>query len=757
MSGGGGSQQTTQKVEQTNVPEWARPQLEETLGRGIALSKTEYQPYTGERQAGFTPMQNVAFGRAGAQGTAPQLGMATGLAGLTAMRSATQPGTIGSYMSPFIGEALAPQLRELARQSDIRGTQQQAEATQRGAFGGSRDAIMRAERERNLGIQQGDVLARGFQDAFTNAQQQFNTEQQARLAAAGQLGQLGQQQFGQEMDITGLQRDAGREQQQQEQRRLDQQYADFQAQRDFPYQQIGFVSDLLRGAGSSTRSMYTTPQPNQLAQLAGAGLSAYGLMRAEGGEIPAPKKYAAGGGITGLLPDQQLQERMDSPTVATIAKMAAEKELMDRNQFREGIAAMQQGVPQMPTQTVAEEMLTQMGIGGLPVPDDVMPDAAMAGGGIVAFEDGGVIEVPEGTAWWEIENIKMANPGQGVRIVPRTAGAGRGIAAGPTAEQLTQAFTPATAAPSGIAQGAQQTQGGAPVARPAGLASLSPAARMAEVQRLAGDDSQLREQAQAIGDAEIAAREEYARSLEADQAEGAQFWSDMRKKVESKVEGLSKDEYDSKTNQLLTIGAALLATDSPNFGTALGQALGSGVQVKAKDEERIRARKDALDARMDELAALERGEKRGDKKELRAAKSAYNNAKTDLAKSLYQVDKDAFARDFGLAKDSVDAFAKEQSAERIAGTYAGGRSGAGAGGMTAYQMAQLRDKAIKNVEKRLDKDFKLRNEVNRNPNRREELIQEQIQTILGTQQGTLPTGSAPNSGGASSDPLGLRS
>ena len=856
---GGGSQTSTSYT--SSVPKWLESEQKDLVARGFALGQQDYQPYTGERISQFTPLQRTAFGQAERQQVAPQIGEATGLAGLAARQglqagqfqtgqftpmgvqgpqlqqfqlgapmgvgtqSFTQPGMAQQFMDPYMQNVVNIQQQAAQRQADIQATQRGAQAVRAGAFGGSRQAIENAEANRALASQMGEIQARGLQDAFGRAQEQFGREQQLGLQAqmanqqagltAGQanlqsllgvqqlgaqtgmqaqlanqqaladaqrafeqsrqfgadlglrggaqalqgaqtLGQLGQQRFGQEMDIMGRQRDFGAQQQQQIQRILDQQFADFQAQRDFPYQQLGFMSDLIQGRGGSTRQMYTTPQPNQLAQLAGAGLSAAALMRAEGGEIPAPKKYAAGGGITGLLPDQQLQERMDSPTVATIAKMAAEKELMDRNQLREGIAAMQQGVPQMPTQTVAEEMLTQMGIGSLPVPDEVMPDAAMAGGGIVAFEDGGVIEVPEGTAWWEIESIKLDNPGREVRVVPRNAGAGRGIAAGPTAEQLAQAFGPSTVS-SGIAQGAQQTQDGAPApqgGQPAqgGIASLSPAARMAEVKRLAGDGSQLRERAQQMGEAEIAAREADIRELQADQAEGAQFWADMRKKVESKVEGLSKDEYDSKTNQLLTIGATLLATDSPNFGTALGQALGAGVQVKQKDEERIRARKDALDARMDELAALERGEKRGDKKELRAAKSAYNNAKTDLAKALYQVDKDAFDRDFELAKSSVDAFAKEQSAQSIAATYAGGRSGAGAGGMTAYQMAQLREKAIDNVSKELEKNFKLRGEVAKNPNLREQLIQQQIQTILGTQQGTA-TGAPTSANISAADKL----
>jgi hypothetical protein len=694
------------------------------------------------------------------------------------------------------------------------------------------------------------------QQALMDAQRAFEQSRQfgadiglrggaQALQGAQTLGQLGQQQFGQEMDIMGARQQMGGTQQQQIQRILDQQYADFQAQRDFPYQQLGFMSDLLRGTGSSTRTVFQSPQPNQMAQLAGAGLSAYGLMRAEGGEIPAPKKYAAGGGITGLLPDQQLQERMASPTVATIAKMAAEKELMDRAQLRTGIESMQQGVPQMPTQTVAEEMLTQMGIGGLPVPDEVVPDAAMAGGGIVAFSSGDAVRTPytprktsgqrmlddflqrgmsmaEAVAAVEALGdargigevpLRMAEGIAGavgdVKALPMSPGylsqrerdeqareerrrvareekalrqaadprAGRGVnrnvgfdvaadldreaqemfGAGPTG---TAPAVPGVApqagiaAPGVVAPGAPGAPATAPVAQ--GIASLTPAARMAEVERLAGSDQALRDQARTMGESEVAAREEYMRSLQADQAEGAEFWTNMRKKVEDKVEGLSKQEYDAKTNQMLAIGASLMANQSPNFGVAVGEALGTGVKLKREDEERLRAAKDALDARQDELAALERGEKRGDKKELREARLGVNTAKTALERTLFELDKSAFDNKRSLAKDVVEAVAREQSAERIASTYVSGR--AGTGQLTPKQRADLANNAARNVQAALSKDPRAMMRASRDPAYREELIRNEFNRLLratGVMSDESTLEGAP--AGASPDPLGLRS
>ena len=106
-------------------------------------------------------------------------------------QSFAQPGSADAYMSPYMQNVVDVQKREAARQSGIQGTQQQAQAAQVGAFGGGRDAIMRAERERNLSQQMGDIQAQGSQAAYQQAQQQFNAEQQARLQAGTANQQAG--------------------------------------------------------------------------------------------------------------------------------------------------------------------------------------------------------------------------------------------------------------------------------------------------------------------------------------------------------------------------------------------------------------------------------------------------------------------------------------------------------------------------------------------------------------------------------------
>jgi len=113
---------------------------------------------------------------------------------------------------------------------------------------------------------------------------------QAQLQAAGALGALGSAQFGQQKDIANLQMQAGQQQQALQQAKLDRQYQDFLAQRQYPYQQLSFASDMLRGLplSQASQTMFQAP-PSMLSQAAGLGTAALGASRLglfkEGGEV----------------------------------------------------------------------------------------------------------------------------------------------------------------------------------------------------------------------------------------------------------------------------------------------------------------------------------------------------------------------------------------------------------------------------------------------------------------------------------------
>ena len=112
---------------------------------------------------------------------------------------------------------------------------------------------------------------------------------QTALTGAGQLGNLGQNQYNQQMGINQLQNQYGGQQQQQVQNILNNQYQDFQSYQNYPYKQLGFMSDMLRGLPLTQQSSTVYNQaPSMVSQVAGLGTAALG----------ASKMFARGGSVS---------------------------------------------------------------------------------------------------------------------------------------------------------------------------------------------------------------------------------------------------------------------------------------------------------------------------------------------------------------------------------------------------------------------------------------------------------------------------
>jgi hypothetical protein len=321
---------TTQTT--TSIPEYAKPYVETMLGKTEALGNQPYQAYGESRQAGFTPEQQAAFTAAYGMQPSAQTGIAgqyAGAATLGALGTQYDPtkfqaGQFGQqdaqqYMSPYMQSVVDVQQQEAGRQADIATQGRNAQATGAGAFGGSRQAIMDAEAARNLATQKGSIQAQGLQSAFQQSQAQYNADQarqmqaaqlgeqskqygaglglqglQTALQGAGQMGQLGGQQFQQGMDINKLQQATGATEQAQQQAALTQQYQDFIAQKQYPYQQLSYMSDMLRGLpmSQSTQQMFQAP-PSAASTAAGLGTAAYGISKlAKGGKVKEQKRPA---------------------------------------------------------------------------------------------------------------------------------------------------------------------------------------------------------------------------------------------------------------------------------------------------------------------------------------------------------------------------------------------------------------------------------------------------------------------------------
>jgi hypothetical protein len=408
--GGGGGQApapASQTVTQTAIPEYARPYVESMLGKSEALTdinQNPYQSYGGQRIAGFNPVQERAFANVQNRQTSSQLGQGTALAGASGLGSlgagaryqnmATDPNAMSAYMSPYMQNVVDIQKDQAVRDAQIRnlGANLASASSRQGTYGGARQLL--AEQERNRNLQQGlaNIQATGSQNAFQAAQQaqQFGTTAglqgygQAGQAAAT-LGNLGQTQFGQESAINQAQQQVGAIQQAQAQQGLDLGYQDFLKQRNYPYQQLAFQSDMLRGIplSQSAQQIYTAP-PSTASQLGGLGMSALGIYgmsggfkNAKGGAIKEMAQgglaYASGGEIE-MMDVEQLTEMLNNPSLNPLEAAMIEKRIM-----------LLQRMGNNPT--TAEIMSRRAGIDSIPT-GDMIPEN-MAGGGIVAFAKGG--------------------------------------------------------------------------------------------------------------------------------------------------------------------------------------------------------------------------------------------------------------------------------------------------------------------------------------------------------------------------------
>ena len=265
------------------------------LSKAWGLGDKAYEAYKGPLTAGLSGLQTQAIADYGNLQVPGAMGEATTTAGNVASKFGDMSykpvgETFGAsqaqaYMNPYLQAALNPQLEELNRQNQITQNQQMGKLVQAGAFGGSRDAIMRAENARNLGQLQSKVLGEGYATAYDKAMQQFNADQTRKIGEAqygsdfgmkalqGQLGAaqtqsgLAKDEFGTGLQGLAAQMSAGDVQRGAEKENVAAQLAQFQERQKYPYEQLKFMQSMLQGLPVSTST--TTPTTSMFSDLMG--------------------------------------------------------------------------------------------------------------------------------------------------------------------------------------------------------------------------------------------------------------------------------------------------------------------------------------------------------------------------------------------------------------------------------------------------------------------------------------------------------
>lgn len=698
---------SSSSVTQNLIPKWLEGTSQSMVQRANSLSQTPYVPYEGQRVADFDPMMLQAFQRMQGQGVAGQIGQATDLALAAGQESREgmqyDPYTMGrftgdtaqQYMDPYMQNVVAIQQREAQREADIAATTRAGAATRAGAFGGSRQAIMDAEAQRNLAMQKGDIQAAGLQKAFESGRTQFNTEDALReqsrqfganiglqgasqaLGAAQALGGLGQTQFQQEMDITQGLGYAGSLKQQQAQAGLDVAYQDFLAKQKYPYEQLSWLQGITAGAPHSTTQInrtntsgVTTPgaqttsstsvqtpsssKPSTASQVAGVATTLYGMSEmAEGGLVGY-----ADGGITGLLSDQQLQERQQNQNLPTIARLAAEVEAKERAGIRQGA---QPQAPQGARPTVADEVMAGLGALEDEVPDDVVGYAD--GGGILsglldfftsdeedvpklmaareryqaagadttaidqalktaatrqstaAAENRGLLNAADADLRSQVapnqtaaETARLARQEAGLPAIAEPSPAAP-VSATPTAPKVSPAASAAPVAKGGLGDTPEAAAPGA-VPAPATAQPAAPQgidAMLEKYQAVMGKSAQ-EQAALATQEADAIAKMEAERlaRFDARQKASEKGDDDARSRIAERKSELDAQRKQARAFAIVRAGLAMMSGESPYALVNIGRGAQEGLNQFAADTQKIDEAKEGLRKELDRLDQIRR-------------------------------------------------------------------------------------------------------------------------------------------------------
>jgi len=420
--GGGGQTTSTGTTYNTNIPEYAQPYVETMLGATqkqlFDMSGNEitgfkpYKPYSTDLDkyvAGFQPLQEQAMQNTGQLQTPGQFDDATTLAGVAGLGSlgagqqyaqnVTDPSMMQSYMSPYQQNVTDIAKTNAVREAQMAQNAQNLGAARQGTYGGARQTLMQAEREKNLLSNLSNIQAQGSQSAFDRAMQAQQFGSTLGLQGYGQagqaastLGQLGGQQLGAQKEIIGLQSQMGSQQQALEQQKINQAIQEYATGQQYPIMQLGVMSNMLRGLPmQATQTQTYAAAPNPLTQgigTVGALGSLANLFKGsstsgrEGG-LPSEfkpatgiKSYDVGGGVKGKLYDMSPNdlEEYIKETSSPIAKRLAQEVLRDKvGKASGGIIAFanpneenNQGVVKSNLPTFAQDTLT-LPKGNLPV------------------------------------------------------------------------------------------------------------------------------------------------------------------------------------------------------------------------------------------------------------------------------------------------------------------------------------------------------------------------------------------------------
>ena len=297
MSGGGSG--STNTVTSTSQPPAAYLNAYSNVNNQAQnVASTPYQQYQGNLVAPLSPDQQAGIqATENAQGAAnPFINSAASEIGqsTTPIWSNAQqfsPDAVSQYELPYTQQVVNATQNEFQNQNSQQQQGIVGNAISAGAWGGDRSAVAQGIVAGQEQLAQAPVIAGLQNQGYSQALNEFNTQQQAQIGAneannwlASQAG-YGMANLGQEAQNTQLSganalTSVGGLEQQQAQQSLNVPYEQYTAAQAYPFQTTGWLANIAEGLGGASggSSSTTSPGASTASQIAGTGLAGVGAL-----------------------------------------------------------------------------------------------------------------------------------------------------------------------------------------------------------------------------------------------------------------------------------------------------------------------------------------------------------------------------------------------------------------------------------------------------------------------------------------------
>lgn len=285
-----------------SFPLWLQQYVANTAGAAANVAQTPYTPFPGQEVASPSDATQRSWDMAlgGTGQWQPNLGWGEALTGVAG--TPVNESDIQGFMSPYLHNvvgALADESNRNLFNNLLPGVESRyiSAGQSRSPQEMQMTANIVRDQQKGLNDATAGVLQSGYQGALNAA---LATKQQQQTAGA-QIGQLGalRQQLG--AADTGQVAATGQAQDMLEQKRIDADRSNFNAQQQWPYQNLAFLSNIIRGlpVNSNQQTVGLAPatssaySPSPLASFLGTAVGAKGLGFRAGGEV-APRRRRGG-------------------------------------------------------------------------------------------------------------------------------------------------------------------------------------------------------------------------------------------------------------------------------------------------------------------------------------------------------------------------------------------------------------------------------------------------------------------------------